>query len=549
MANKLAIDGGFDLPFHEQIDFFRKKINLPTANWDDIWQSAHDRAFVVAAAAKADLLNDLRRAVDKAISTGTTLETFRSDFRKIVADHGWQGWTGDGSAAGFAWRTKVIYETNLRSSYAAGRWAQLNDPNFQKLMPYWEYIHNDSVLNPRPLHLAWNHLTLPATHEFWKTHFPPNGWGCRCRVVARSKPKADAPTEPPAGWDQQTAKGTLPGLDRGWGYAPGASNVAELKKIAAEKVKTLPKPLAQSFADDVSPAIDKWWDSSTASGRWHDAAFADAPDFIKQKIKQAGDPPALLTTPGAHPHCTWGKLIEMDGAKDSSASGQSTWRHEYGHWVDGKLAEGRRYISQGEAFQKAMENDAKTMISGSAVGRESKSKAVRIGIMEQAYRDAAQSLANSIDKRAWLAERFSAVGIDFPDVESAMSKHTVFPQILSGDVLHGRYAKIAVALNIGDAQGLMDAITGRGQWAEVSATFGKGVVGTLSDLFGSATKNKVGGFVSGWGHSTAYYNRAEHMQAVECYANIFCLCGEGGIFWKRTLELLTPSMLKVFLSA
>ena len=54
---------GFGLPFQEQIDFFRAKLNLPTDRWDDIWKAAHDRAFVVAGAAKADLLNDLRQAL------------------------------------------------------------------------------------------------------------------------------------------------------------------------------------------------------------------------------------------------------------------------------------------------------------------------------------------------------------------------------------------------------------------------------------------------------------------------------------------------------
>jgi uncharacterized protein with gpF-like domain len=47
--------------------------------------AAHDRAFVVAGATKADLLADLAQAVDKAINTGATLEMFRQNFRKIIA--------------------------------------------------------------------------------------------------------------------------------------------------------------------------------------------------------------------------------------------------------------------------------------------------------------------------------------------------------------------------------------------------------------------------------------------------------------------------------
>ena len=251
-----SLASSFDLPFAEQIDFFRQKTNLPTAKWDDIWQAAHDRAFVVAGAAKADLLDDLRQAVDLAITRGTTLETFRDSFRQIVFNRGWHGWTGEGSEAGFNWRTKVIYETNLRASYAAGREAQLADPGLQKLLPYRRYIHNDSVLHPRPLHLAWNGLTLPHDHEFWKTHSPPNGWGCRCRVTAVAAPKKGDATEPPAGWNKPGEDGSLPGIDKGWGYAPGESNIAELRRLAAEKARGLPPELQKPFLGDSTAAMD-----------------------------------------------------------------------------------------------------------------------------------------------------------------------------------------------------------------------------------------------------------------------------------------------------
>jgi len=54
---------GFGTPFQAQIDFLRQKLQLPTDRWDDIIRSAHDRAFIVAGAAKADLLADLHQAV------------------------------------------------------------------------------------------------------------------------------------------------------------------------------------------------------------------------------------------------------------------------------------------------------------------------------------------------------------------------------------------------------------------------------------------------------------------------------------------------------
>jgi len=71
------------LPFLEAIAFFRNKLNLPTQRWDDLLGAAHDRAFVVAGAMRADLLADLRDAVDKAMTAGTTLETFRKAFKQL----------------------------------------------------------------------------------------------------------------------------------------------------------------------------------------------------------------------------------------------------------------------------------------------------------------------------------------------------------------------------------------------------------------------------------------------------------------------------------
>jgi hypothetical protein len=259
VASKPSLSGGFDLPFAEQIAFFRQKISLPTEHWDDIKKSAHDRMFVVAGAMKADLLNDLLSSIDKGIATGTGLETFRKDFRAIVGKHGWQGWTGEGSPGGFAWRTRVIFETNLRTSYAAGRWAQLTDPRLVRLLPYWQYVHDDSVMTPRPLHLHWGNigLTLPWDHPFWQTHFPPNGWLCRCRVTAVAAPGKDNTTEPPAGWDTIDERtGEMVGIDKGWGYAPGANVTTPLLDIIGKKLINLDAPIGAAMWQALAPAVE-----------------------------------------------------------------------------------------------------------------------------------------------------------------------------------------------------------------------------------------------------------------------------------------------------
>jgi len=250
----------YNQPFAEQLAFFRQKLNLPTERWDDIALAEHDRAFIVAGAQGADLLEGLRGAVDEAIERGTGLEAFRKNFKRIVAEHGWTGWTGEGTPGGVAWRTKVIYQTNMATSYAAGRWRQLNDPDLLKILPYWQYRHNDSVMHPRPLHVSWDGLTLPPDHPFWQTHFPPNGWGCMCRVTAVSK--EDFMRAIAAGRGPANAPTGTEGIDTGFGYAPGASLTTSvegekkaLQKFAVKKISELPPSLAQAFARDIAKLL------------------------------------------------------------------------------------------------------------------------------------------------------------------------------------------------------------------------------------------------------------------------------------------------------
>ncbi len=216
------------LPFDEQIAFFRKKVNLPTQAWTDLWEGMHSRAFVVAGAMRDDLLSDLRAAVDKGITEGTTLAEFRKDFDSIVKERGW-AYNG-----GRNWRTRVIYDTNLRTSYDIGRFKQMKAVS--KSRPYWRYRHNDASTRPRLEHLSWDGLVLKHDDPWWQTHYPRNGWGCKCFVETLSerdlkKLGKDGPDQaPPIEWEEVTVgeRGPHPrvvrtpkGIDPGWGYNPG----------------------------------------------------------------------------------------------------------------------------------------------------------------------------------------------------------------------------------------------------------------------------------------------------------------------------------------
>lgn len=274
------VAAAFGKPFNYQLAALRLRFRdlHPTQRWDDIREDQHNRAFMVAGAEKADLLADFALAIDKAVAKGTGIEAFAKDFRAIVEKHGWHGWTGEGTDAGEAWRIKTIYRTNMRTSFMAGRFAQLVEGNFK----YWIYRHGGS-LEPRLQHLAWDGLILEASHPFWQTHFPPNGWGCTCgvfgaRTIEGAIRRGGNPAlKLPEDWNAPDPRTGLPkGIGKGWGYAPGAS-VSKTVALAAEKISQLPPEIGSDFGTSLEQIIEKGWPAwiaDTLAGGSHDPILA-----------------------------------------------------------------------------------------------------------------------------------------------------------------------------------------------------------------------------------------------------------------------------------
>lgn len=217
------------LPFDEAVKYLRDKINLPTKRWTDVMRAAHDRAFVVAGAAKADLLNDLHAMINEAIKGNIELAEFRAGFDKAVKKYGWN-YKGERG-----WRTATIFNTNMSVAYSAGRAQQRKEPEIVREFPYSRYRALDYG-NRRPLHQSWKNLLLPWNHPWWKTHRAPNGWGCKCWDEPVSQAEYDrlvadgAKTTPPDdgtyAWENPSTGKTerIPkGIDPGWDYDPGDS--------------------------------------------------------------------------------------------------------------------------------------------------------------------------------------------------------------------------------------------------------------------------------------------------------------------------------------
>jgi len=229
-------DDIFKLPFVEAEAWFRDKINIPTLAYDDLVGASHAKAFVSAGAYQADLLIELRSMTDKAIAGDMDIREFRTQFRPLLERYGWQLKGG-----GPSWRSDLIWRTNINSAYQAGRWQQFESGGIENL----KYVHNDSVRNPRPNHVAMNGTVLPRTDRFWTKNYPPNGWGCKCKAVIALD--SEVPKKRPEGWENLA--------DPGWDYNVGTAGKDQLFASIKEKKDSMPADIAEAWQKKIDDNI------------------------------------------------------------------------------------------------------------------------------------------------------------------------------------------------------------------------------------------------------------------------------------------------------
>lgn len=173
MADAQAIS----VKFAEAIEFLRRKLNVTSEEWRGIWTAAGGVSSEAAQLQTTQMHRDLLKAVIKALEEGATLEAFRKDYQEIVDAAGWSA----GGRPG--WHSQLVFRLQVQSAYAAGRWEQ--SERLADLNPETKYYFRYVTVGDhrvRPAHRAWHGIILPRDHPFWLTHFPPNGFNCRCHV-------------------------------------------------------------------------------------------------------------------------------------------------------------------------------------------------------------------------------------------------------------------------------------------------------------------------------------------------------------------------------
>ncbi len=236
MPSKASIFGIlFNKEPEEIVRWFEKKGTRISWNWQEVWKQANAKAFTVAKVMKEDLLKDIRTTVQESIKTGMSFYQFRESLEPTLKKQGWWGKVKAKDVPGYdpesnidpekpvqlgsPHRLKTIYRTNIDVAYSTGKFKTMSANTANR--PYWQY---SAVLDgrTRPSHRAMHGKVFRFDDPIWKTHFPPNGWGCRCEVIPlddddlkelKLKPETNS-----APFKDQVR------IDKGWDYNPGAQD-------------------------------------------------------------------------------------------------------------------------------------------------------------------------------------------------------------------------------------------------------------------------------------------------------------------------------------
>lgn len=180
------------LPPRDAVAYLESKGITPTRHWYDIWQEAQAKAVTVSGMTRLDLLEDVKKGLVDAVKNGKTGKMFIDDLAPLLRAKGWTGKrqninpkTGEVTEKGpdLPARLSLIFFQNVQSAYMYGRYRAMLANAEER--PWWMYI---AVLDSRtrPHHRALHRKVFRYDDPFWKTHYPPNGFYCRCRVRALS---------------------------------------------------------------------------------------------------------------------------------------------------------------------------------------------------------------------------------------------------------------------------------------------------------------------------------------------------------------------------
>ena len=278
----------------EAIRFLQSKGLRPSRHWLSVFREEHATAFTVAQMTRQDMLRQTHRALVRALEKGETFEAFKKRLQPWLER---QGWAPTGRGGDLPKRLERIYHTNLRAAHAAGQWDRIQ--RVKRDLPWLVYELGPSIEH-REQHAAWAGLCLRVDDPWWKTHFPVNGWGCKCRVRQVAEPPEGAVTEAP---ELRTREWVNPatgeisdvpaGIDPGWDYNAAAHANVGATQALTDRLQRMAARTRPAVHDLAGPAARERLAEIAAEPR---RRVAELEGELSRAWDAVNDPNAAITS-------------------------------------------------------------------------------------------------------------------------------------------------------------------------------------------------------------------------------------------------------------
>jgi SPP1 gp7 family putative phage head morphogenesis protein len=196
-------------PHEHALAFIKAKAPLRKDQFEKLLPELQALAFTVSGINAADALQDLRDTV-ATVPAGALVKDVRKQVAQKLAHYldseDLQGELipetaeeADKRKHQLQTRANMLIRHHGNQAYATTVYQDLQENG--DIFPFWKYLTVGDE-HVRDSHRALDGVILPQDHEFWKTHYPPWEFGCRCQVVPvtraeyESHQRSDAGREP-----------------------------------------------------------------------------------------------------------------------------------------------------------------------------------------------------------------------------------------------------------------------------------------------------------------------------------------------------------------
>lgn len=164
-----------NVPFKDAIRDLAKREPTLAATAQEVAQIYQEHGFSAVRAMTQTVLDRVQAEMGVIQQTGVPIPSAAEIVAKLA------DWTR-------AYAHTVV-RTNLTTAYAAGRFAQLKDPQIKQFVPALRFVTVQEPWDPktrrgtRPNHAACHGLVAAVDDPIWDKLSPPLGYNCRCTVA------------------------------------------------------------------------------------------------------------------------------------------------------------------------------------------------------------------------------------------------------------------------------------------------------------------------------------------------------------------------------